>query len=56
MAEAIIEGNSIHSYIVKNKLIPDPYLNAEEALQFGGKKLSPLKEWVRHLCIRFECR
>ncbi|XP_031784572.1 uncharacterized protein LOC103316514 isoform X1 [Nasonia vitripennis] len=45
IAEAIIEGNDIHSYIVKNKLIPHPYLNTEEALTFGGKKLSMLKEW-----------
>ena len=46
IAEAIIEGNCIHSYLVKKKMIPHPYLNTEEALKFGGKKLSSLKEWV----------
>ncbi|KAJ8683968.1 hypothetical protein QAD02_019760 [Eretmocerus hayati] len=45
IAEAIIEGNRIHSYIVKRKLVPHPYLNTEEALKFGGKKLHTLKEW-----------
>jgi hypothetical protein len=46
IAEAIIEGNKIHSHIVKNNLVPHPYLNTEEALKFGGKNLSMLKEWV----------
>lgn len=46
MAEAMTEGNAIHAWIVKQKLIPHPYLNTEEALQYGGKSLSILKEWV----------
>ncbi|XP_011505121.1 PREDICTED: uncharacterized protein LOC105367952 [Ceratosolen solmsi marchali] len=45
MAEAIIEGNKIHSHIVKNNLVPHPYLNTEEALKFGGKNLNKLREW-----------
>ena len=46
IAEAIIEGNSIHSYVVKNKLVAHPYLNTEEALRLGGERLNTLKEWV----------
>lgn len=47
IAEAIIEGNAVHSWILKNKIVSHPYLNAEEALKFGGKKLNHLKEWVQ---------
>lgn len=49
MAEAILEGNCIHSHVVKKKLVKHPYLNTEEALKFGGKKLSTLEEWVNNL-------
>ncbi|XP_012225542.1 uncharacterized protein [Linepithema humile] len=43
--KAIIEGNKIHAWLIKNKLISDPYLNTEEALKYGNKSLNKLKEW-----------
>lgn len=46
MAEAMAEGNATHAWIVKEKLVPHPYLNTEEALKFGGRSLTLLKEWV----------
>ncbi|XP_043284047.1 uncharacterized protein [Venturia canescens] len=45
IAEAILEGNRTHAWIVRNGLIPHPYLNTNEALQFGGKRLKTLTEW-----------
>ncbi|XP_014219655.1 uncharacterized protein LOC106647667 [Copidosoma floridanum] len=45
IAKSIIEGNRIHMCIVDKKLVQNPYLNVEEALQFGGSKLSAIKEW-----------
>ncbi|XP_066603724.1 uncharacterized protein [Prorops nasuta] len=47
IAEAIVEGNSIHEWIVSQGLIPHPCLNTEEALKYGGRCLSILKEWFR---------
>lgn len=49
VAEAIIEGNETHAWLIKNGLISDPYLNTEEALKYGGKSLDILKEWVQQL-------
>ncbi|XP_018353839.1 PREDICTED: tripeptidyl-peptidase 2 isoform X2 [Trachymyrmex septentrionalis] len=46
VAEAIIEGNAIHGWLIKKRLISHPYLNTEDALKHGGKSLNILKEWV----------
>ncbi|KYN11563.1 hypothetical protein ALC57_16347 [Trachymyrmex cornetzi] len=46
VAEAIIEGNTIHAWLIKKRLISHPYLNTEDALKHGGKSLNILKEWV----------
>lgn len=46
MAEAMVEGNATHAWITSQKLIPHPYLNTEEALKYGGRSLTILKEWV----------
>ncbi|KAI4492397.1 hypothetical protein M0804_002188 [Polistes exclamans] len=46
MAEAMVEGNATHAWIISQKLIPHPYLNTEEALKYGGRSLTILKEWV----------
>lgn len=46
IAESIIEGNDIHAWIVERGLVSHPYLNTDEALKFGGKRLKTLKEWV----------
>lgn len=43
----MIEGNTIHAWIVKKGLVSHPYLSTEEALRLGGKSLSLLREWVR---------
>lgn len=51
VAEAIIEGNQTHAWLIEKGLITDPYLNTEEALKYGGKSLGTLKEWVQQLCI-----
>ncbi|XP_071630863.1 uncharacterized protein [Temnothorax longispinosus] len=45
MAEAMIEGNTTHAWLVKKRLISHPYLNTEDALKHGGKSLNILKEW-----------
>ncbi|XP_012167855.1 uncharacterized protein LOC105666124 [Bombus terrestris] len=46
IAEAMIEGNTIHAWIVKKGLVSHPYLSTEEALRLGGKSLSLLREWT----------
>lgn len=46
IAEAMVEGNATHAWIISQKLIPHPYLNTEEALKYGGRSLTILKEWV----------
>ncbi|KAI4503424.1 hypothetical protein M0802_001646 [Mischocyttarus mexicanus] len=46
IAEAMVEGNATHAWIISQKLIPHPYLNIEEALKYGGRSLTMLKEWV----------
>lgn len=46
MAEAIIQGNSIHRLIIEMGLIPGVCLNTVEALKYGGKGLNKLREWV----------
>ncbi|XP_050446857.1 uncharacterized protein LOC126849237 isoform X2 [Cataglyphis hispanica] len=43
--EAMIEGNAIHAWLIKERLISHPYLSTEEALKYGGKSLNELKEW-----------
>ncbi|XP_011873148.1 PREDICTED: uncharacterized protein LOC105564964 [Vollenhovia emeryi] len=45
MAEAMIEGNATHAWLVKKRLVSHPYLNTEDALKHGGKSLNILKEW-----------
>ncbi|XP_020281671.1 uncharacterized protein LOC109853712 isoform X2 [Pseudomyrmex gracilis] len=45
VAEAIIEGNATHAWLVKERLLSDPYLSTEEALKYGGNSLNILKEW-----------
>ncbi|XP_036139625.1 uncharacterized protein LOC105838729 isoform X2 [Monomorium pharaonis] len=45
VAEAMIEGNMTHAWLIKKKLISHPYLNTEDALRHGGKSLNILKEW-----------
>ncbi|RLU16740.1 hypothetical protein DMN91_010808 [Ooceraea biroi] len=45
VAEAMIEGNAIHAWIIKERLISHPYLNTEEALKLGGESLNMLNEW-----------
>ncbi|KAK0180322.1 hypothetical protein PV327_005978 [Microctonus hyperodae] len=45
IAESIIEGNERHSQILRKGLVPHPYLNIEEALTYGGKRLKTIKEW-----------
>ncbi|XP_050446856.1 uncharacterized protein LOC126849237 isoform X1 [Cataglyphis hispanica] len=45
VAEAMIEGNAIHAWLIKERLISHPYLSTEEALKYGGKSLNELKEW-----------
>ncbi|KAL2717598.1 uncharacterized protein V1478_013298 [Vespula squamosa] len=49
MAEAMVEGNATHAWIISQKLIPHPYLNTEEALKYGGRCLTMLKEWKFHV-------
>ncbi|XP_015173146.1 PREDICTED: uncharacterized protein LOC107064683 [Polistes dominula] len=49
MAEAMVEGNATHAWIISQKLIPHPYLNTEEALKYGGRSLTMLKEWKFHV-------
>lgn len=46
VAEAMIEGNATHAWLIKKRLISHPYLNTEDALKYGGKSLNILKEWV----------
>ncbi|KAG7205322.1 hypothetical protein KM043_007324 [Ampulex compressa] len=46
MAESIAEGNATHARIISQGLVPHPYLNTEEALKFGGRKMSLLREWT----------
>lgn len=46
VAEAIIEGNATHAWLIKERLLSDPYLSTEEALKYGGNSLNILKEWV----------
>lgn len=46
LAEALIEGNAIHAWIVKKGLVSHPYLSTEEALKLGGRSLNLLTEWV----------
>ncbi|XP_076282748.1 uncharacterized protein LOC143210106 [Lasioglossum baleicum] len=46
IAEAMVEGNATHAWIVKNGLVSHPYLSTEEALRHGGDRLSILKEWT----------
>ncbi|KAL0114739.1 hypothetical protein PUN28_011800 [Cardiocondyla obscurior] len=45
IAEAMIEGNATHAWLVKEKIISHPYLNTEDALNCGGESLKILKEW-----------
>ncbi|XP_025157530.1 uncharacterized protein LOC105185707 [Harpegnathos saltator] len=45
VAEAIIEGNEIHAWLIRKRLISNPYLNTEEALKYGGESLDTLREW-----------
>ncbi|KAK0081862.1 hypothetical protein PV325_011450 [Microctonus aethiopoides] len=45
IAESIVEGNKTHSQILRRGLVPHPYLNTEEALTYGGRRLRTLKEW-----------
>lgn len=47
VAEAMIEGNTTHAWLIKKRLIQHPYLNTEDALKYGGISLNILKEWVR---------
>lgn len=47
IAEAMIEGNNIHAWIVKKGLVSHPYLSTEEALKLGGRNLNLLREWVQ---------
>lgn len=47
VAEAMIEGNTMHAWIVKKGLVSHPYLSTEEALKLGRKSLSLLREWVQ---------
>lgn len=47
VAEAMIEGNATHAWLIKKRLISHPYLNTEDALKHGGKSLRTLKEWVQ---------
>lgn len=54
VAEAMIEGNAIHAWLIKERLISHPYLSTEEALKYGGKSLNELKEWVRHMSVIFK--
>lgn len=49
IAEAMVEGNATHAWIISQKLIPHPYLNTEEALKYGGRSLTILKEWKFHV-------
>ncbi|KAK2578922.1 hypothetical protein KPH14_011131 [Odynerus spinipes] len=49
MAEAMVEGNATHAWIISQKLIPHTYLNTEEALKYGGRSLTMLKEWKFHV-------
>lgn len=46
IAQAMIQGNSIHTWSIKEGLISHPYLSTEEALKLGGRDLSLLTEWV----------
>ncbi|XP_016918101.1 uncharacterized protein LOC108001568 isoform X2 [Apis cerana] len=46
IAEAMIEGNNIHAWIVKKGLVSHPYLSTEEALKLGGRNLNLLREWT----------
>ncbi|XP_015431292.1 PREDICTED: uncharacterized protein LOC107187663 [Dufourea novaeangliae] len=46
IAEAMVEGNATHAWIVKNGLVSHPYLSTEEALRLGGQSLSILQEWT----------
>lgn len=45
IAEAMIEGNAIHAWLVREKFISHPYLNTQEALKYGN--LNILREWVK---------
>lgn len=47
IAEAMVEGNAIYSWIVEQGLVSDPYLSTAEALKFGGQSLNILTEWVQ---------
>lgn len=56
VAEAMIEGNATHAWLIKERLISHPYLSTEEALKHGGKSLNVLKEWVTYCSnIRNKC-
>ncbi|XP_076548369.1 uncharacterized protein LOC143306078 [Osmia lignaria lignaria] len=46
IAQAMIEGNAIHTWSIKEGLISHPYLSTEEALRLGGRDLSLLTEWT----------
>lgn len=54
VAEAMIEGNATHAWLIKERLISHPYLSTEEALKYGGKSLNILKEWVRSMPVIFK--
>ncbi|XP_063979534.1 uncharacterized protein LOC135163732 [Diachasmimorpha longicaudata] len=45
IAASIVEGNDTHARILRQGLVPHPYLNTDEALRFGGKRLKSLVEW-----------
>ncbi|XP_076228983.1 uncharacterized protein LOC143175172 [Nomia melanderi] len=49
IAKAMIEGNAIHAWIVKQRLVSHPYLSTDEALRHGGDRLNILKEWTFQL-------
>ncbi|XP_015124142.1 uncharacterized protein LOC107046133 [Diachasma alloeum] len=42
---SIVEGNDTHAWILRRGLVPHPYLNTDEALTFGGKRLKSIVEW-----------
>ncbi|XP_076639874.1 uncharacterized protein LOC143351806 [Colletes latitarsis] len=46
VAEAMVEGNATHAWIVKKGLVSNPYLSTEEALKLGGQSLEILTEWT----------
>lgn len=50
----MVKGNAAYERIISQRLVPHIYLNAEEALKYGGESFNILTEWVKYITACLE--